>query len=317
MALLKRTSSLLGALVASAIVGLSAPAITQPVKTKLRAAYVPVVTWLPAMVAKDTGIFERHGLDVSLPLIQNLGLLPGTLGKQFDIAPSTPPDLINAVAKGLDVVAVSGGFIESSQHRFIEVIVRPDSGINGPKDLKGKVVGSPALGSLMHIATLYWLKKNGVDPQSIQAVEVPFPNMPDQLKAKRLDAVEALEPFVTPMLKAGNVSIGDPILTIADPTHGTLWIANGEWSRANPAVLKSWNASLSEAADYIKANPEKSREILGKYTKLPPPVVTTIPIPPYDVTLNAKSLEPWVNVLVDLGQINQPLKAESLIVETK
>lgn len=316
MAQLSSIRSLLNVFVASTILGLSSHAMAQaPAKTPVRAAYVPVVTWLPAMVAKDTGIFERHGLDVSLPLIQNLGLLPGTLGKQFDIAPSTPPDLINAAAKGLDVVAVSGGFIESSAHRFIEIIVRKDSGIKGPQDLKGKVVGSPALGSLMHIATLYWLKKNGVDPGSIQAVEVPFPNMPDQLKAMRLDAVEALEPFVTPMLAAGNVTIGDPILTIADPSHGTLWIANGAWARGNPAVIKSWNASLTEAADYIKNNPDQSRAILGKYTKLPDPVVKTIPIPPYDTVLKAKSLEPWINALIDLGQLTKPIKAESLVVE--
>src|SRR5882672_7564147 len=39
-----------------------------------------------------------------------------------------------------------------------------------------------------------WLKKNGVDPASVRAVEVPFPNMPDQLKAKRVDPVESLDP---------------------------------------------------------------------------------------------------------------------------
>jgi NitT/TauT family transport system substrate-binding protein len=179
-----------------------------------------------------TDIFEKHGLDVSLTLIQNLGLLPGTLGKQFDIAPSTPPDLINAAAKGLNVVGVTGGFIESSAQRSIEVIVRKDSGITGPKDLKDKLVAAAALGSLMHIARLYWVKKNGVDPNSIRAVEVPFPNMADQLKAGRVDAVESIQPFVSPLLAAGNVTIGDPILAVADPTHGTLWIAEGGWARA-------------------------------------------------------------------------------------
>ncbi len=278
MAKLPSVRFFLNILLASAIVGLASPALAQtPAKTPVRSAYVPVVTWLPAMVAKDTGIFERHGLDVSLPLIQNLGLLPGTLGKQFDIVPSTPPDLINAAAKGLDVVAVAGGFIDSSAHPFNAVIVRKDSGIKGPQDLKGKLVGSPALGSLMHIAFLYWLKKNGVDPHSVQAVEVPFPNMPDQLKAKRLDAVELLEPFVTPMLAAGNVSIADTILSIADPTHGTLWISNGAWARKNPAILKEWRDSLTEAAEYIAKNPAQSRAILGKYTKLPKAIVDRIP----------------------------------------
>ena len=55
--------------------------------TAVRAAYIPVVTWLPAWVAKDKGFFEKNGLDVSLTVTQNLSVLPGTLGRQFDFAP--------------------------------------------------------------------------------------------------------------------------------------------------------------------------------------------------------------------------------------
>lgn len=298
----------------AATLAFSSPAFAQAPKVSIRAAYVPVVTWLPALVAKDTGIFEKHGLDVSLTLIQNLGLLPGTLGKQFDIAPSTPPDLINAASKGLDVVGVAGGFIESSARRSIEVIVRKDSGITGPQDLKGKLVAAAALGSLMHIATLYWIKKNGVDPNSIRAVEVPFPNMADQLRAGRVDAVESIQPFVAALLAAGNVTIGDPILAVADPVVGTLWIAEGKWARANLPVLKSWIAALTEAGERIKSKPAEARSILEKYTKLPAAVVQNVPIPDYQFVLAPSHLEAWINVLIDLGQLAKPLNASSLVV---
>ena len=60
--------------------------------TPVRAAYIPVVSWLPAWVAKEKGFFEKNGLDVTLSVTQNLSVLPGTLGRQFDLAPSTPPD---------------------------------------------------------------------------------------------------------------------------------------------------------------------------------------------------------------------------------
>jgi NitT/TauT family transport system substrate-binding protein len=311
-------NALLGVFATCAVFGLPVTVAAQaPAKTVIRSAYIPAVTWLTAWVAKDTGIFERHGLDVSLTVIQNIGLLPGTVGKQFDIAPATPPDLINAAAKGLNVVGVAGGWVESSSRRSVEIIVRKDSGITGPQDLKGKLVGSVALGSLIHVSTLYWLKKNGVDPNAIRAVEVPFPNMPDQLKAARLDAVEVIEPFLTPLLAAGNITIGDPILTVADPSHGTMWIAEANWARANPGVLRNWIASLAEAADFIKANPEPSRAIIIKYTKLPEAVVKTIPIPEYNAVLEPKSLEPWIRVLTELGQVTKPLDAAALVVKAE
>ena len=49
----------------------------------VRAAYIPVVTWLPAWVAKEKGFFAAHGLNVTLSIAQNLSTLPGTVGKQF------------------------------------------------------------------------------------------------------------------------------------------------------------------------------------------------------------------------------------------
>ena len=151
--------------------------------TPVRAAYIPVVSWLPAWVAKEKGFFEQNGLDVTLSVTQNLSVLPGTLGRQFDLAPSTPPDLIKAVLAGIDVVAVAGQGMETKDNPSTHLIVRKDSPIKSMQDLKGKVIATPALGAIIHVSVLHGLKKSGIDPASIRAVEVPFPNMPDQLRA--------------------------------------------------------------------------------------------------------------------------------------
>src|ERR1019366_7464045 len=82
-------------------------------KTALRVAYIPVVTWLPALVAKEEGIFEKHDLDVTFTKFPTLVNLPGTLGKQFDLVPTTAPDLLNAVASGLNLAAVAGETLET------------------------------------------------------------------------------------------------------------------------------------------------------------------------------------------------------------
>ena len=98
------------------------------------------------------------------------------------------------------MVASAGEAIEVKSNPTTQVIVRKDSGIKSAADLKGKAIAAPTLGAVIHVATLYWLKKNGVDPASIRGVEVPFPNMGDQLKAGNVDAVEALEPFAGALL---------------------------------------------------------------------------------------------------------------------
>jgi len=89
----------------------------------VRAAYIPVVTWLPAWVAKEKGFFAAHGLDVTLSVAQNLSTLPGTVGKQFEFVPSTAPDLLKSVASGLDVVAVASEVFETENNPSTYVIV--------------------------------------------------------------------------------------------------------------------------------------------------------------------------------------------------
>jgi len=58
------------------------------------------LTWLPAWVAKEKEFFAEHGLDVTLTVAQNLSVLPGTVGRQFEFVPSTAPDFLKAVASG-------------------------------------------------------------------------------------------------------------------------------------------------------------------------------------------------------------------------
>ena len=282
--------------------------------TPVRAAYVPVATWLPAWVALDKGIFAKHGLAVTLSPIQNLSLLPGTVGRQFEFAASTPTDLIKAVAGGLDVVATAGEAIEVKSNPTTQVIVRKESGIKSATDLKGKAIAAPTLGAVIHVATLYWLKKNGVDPASIRGVEVPFPNMGDQLKAGNVDAVEALEPFAGALLAAGNVSLGDPLLAAGDEVLFPFWISDGTWARANGPVIKAWIDALTEAQSYMNANPADTRAILAKYSRLPPEVVAKVPLPTYRFTIKPDELGVWIEVLKDLGQLSVPVDKAKIVV---
>ena len=285
--------------------------------TPVRAAYIPVVSWLPAWVAKERGIFEKNGLDVTLSVTQNLSVLPGTLGRQFDFAPSTPPDLIKAVLAGIDVVAVAGQGIETKDNPSTHLIVRKDSAITSMRDLKGKVIAAPTLGAIIHVSVLHGLQKNGIDLNSIRAVEVPFPNMPDQLKAGNVDAVEALEPFAGQLLAAGNRSLGDPLLSVSDEVLYTFWISERKWAADNHAVIEAWIASLDQAKQFMDANPQEARAILAKYTKLPEAVVQKIPFVTYRFSLQPRNFGVWVNVLKDLGQITRSVDENSLVMKLK
>ena len=283
-------------------------------QTTIRAAYIPVVTWAPAWIAKEKGFFEKRGLDVKLTVAQNLSILPGTLGKQFEFAPSTAPDLLKAVASGLDVVAVASAVFETKSNQTTQLMVGKDSGIASAKDLSGKLIATPTIGGVIHIAVLHWLKKNGVDISTVRAVEVPFPNMADQLKAGRVDAVEVVEPFVGALKAGGAVSLTAPLLSAGDEVLFPFWIASGDWARANKPVLAAWKASLDEAMAFIKANPDEARKVVAQYTKLPEAIVNATPFPDYRTAITARDIEVWKSVMKDVGQFNGEVNSAKLVV---
>lgn len=284
--------------------------------TKLRVSFVPATTALPLHIAKEKGIFERNNLDVTLEQAANISDIPATLGRQFDIALGTATDLIRAGAAGLDVVQVAGNTTSTKENPFVQLVVPANSGITSVAQLKDKTVGTPTLSGVIHAAVQYWAKQEGVEPGSIKGVEAPSPNLPDQLKAGRVDAVEALEPFATSLKSAGNVSLGDPFTSIADTLATNFWIAQGKWARDNEAAIDRFVKSLDEAAAFIEQNPAEARQVLQAYTGLPAPVANSVPLPTYNFDVRTEDLGKWVKVLKDIGQLNGDVEPKDLVVSS-
>jgi len=280
----------------------------------LRVAYVPATTVLPLHIAKQQGFFEKNDLDVTLTEVANISEIPATLGRQFDISLGTATDLIRAGAAGVDVVQVSGNTVSTRANPFVQLIVKPDSGITDVAGLKGKTVGSPTLSGVIHAAVKYSAKQKGVDPSTIGEVEAPTPNLPDQLKAGRIDAVEALEPIASQLIKAGNVSIGAPFDAIADPLATNFYIAQGAWAEKNRDVIARFVDSLKQSQAFIASNPAEARKILQDYTKLPEAVASTVPLPTYNFDLRTGDLDIWVKVLKDIGDFAGQVDTKKLVL---
>ncbi|MDQ3897944.1 MAG: ABC transporter substrate-binding protein, partial [Actinomycetota bacterium] len=157
-------------------------------------------------------------------------------------------------------------------------------------------------------------KQKGVDPNSIRGVEAPSPNLPDQLKAGRLDAVEALEPFATNLKRDGFVSIGDAFSAIADPLATNFWVAQGKWARDNRAAVDRFVRSLGEAQTSMQQNSAQARQILQGYTGMPAPVANSVPLPTYNFDIRTQDLSRWVQVLKDIGQFNGNVDPNKLVL---
>jgi NitT/TauT family transport system substrate-binding protein len=280
----------------------------------LRVAYVPATTVLPLHIAKAQGFFAQNNLDVTLTEAANISDIPATLGRQFDLALGTATDLIRAGAAGVDVVQAAGNTTSTKDNPFVKLIVKPDSGITDVSQLQGKTVGTPTLSGVIHAAVKYQVKQKGGDPSKVGGVEAPTPNLPDQLRAGRIDAVEALEPIASQLIRAGNVAIAQPFDAIGDPLATNFWMAQGTWANKNRDVVARFVTSLKQGEAFIGQNPAEARRILQEYTKLPEAVASTVPLPTYTFDVRAGDLDKWVQVLKDIGEFNGQVDTKKLVM---
>ncbi|RZN09527.1 hypothetical protein CWO91_17470 [Bradyrhizobium genosp. SA-3] len=282
---------------------------------KIRVASVISSAWLPLWVAKDKGLFLEKGLDVEIMTVQNLSTTIGALGRQLDISGATAIDIVKAAAGGLDVVGVCGNTIETAANRQMRLMAGNQSGITSIGQLNGKTIGTPSINGVVHIATLLALKRGGVDPKGVRFIEMMFPNMADQLKAQRVDAVETVEPFVIALKKSGHIDLGDPMLQVGDPITLTCWMANGTWARTNPDAIVRWVAALEEARAYIAGYEVEARAILAKWTRLPNDVIESIVLPTYSTSLTARHISAWIEATRGTGQLTAQLSASDLVLK--
>src|SRR3954463_3206350 len=111
---------------------------------------------LPAWIAKDTGIFEKNGLDVQLIFFSG-----GTTAVMALIAADTPiaqlagPAVINSVMAGSDAALIVGGVTSLNYY----LMGRPE--VKTPEQLKGGSVAISRFGSSSDFIARYALSKVG------------------------------------------------------------------------------------------------------------------------------------------------------------
>ena len=126
---------------------IATPSIAEPFKLKI--ACTATSDCATAMVARDQGIFAKHGLDADVTLIGiNTNIPPAIASDSIQIGGPTSPVFLQAVDGGLDLVAVAGASVmDPEESKTIAAVARSGVSIKEPKDFVGKKVGAPGTGA--------------------------------------------------------------------------------------------------------------------------------------------------------------------------
>src|SRR5262249_61644458 len=164
------------------------------------------------------------------------------------------------------------------QHANPDIGARHADSIKTAKDLVGKRISAGLINGPNYVHLREWLQRNGVDPNSVQYFELPFPQMADALFQNRLDAVWNVEPFLTFMLRSGNARvIAYPYQDNVPHMDITGYVAKESWVKANPDVARRFKRAIDRASDVlIKADKDERDGWVAKYSGAKPDVVAAM-----------------------------------------
>lgn len=291
-----------------AIVLLAIPALAQT--TKINVGYVPAGDWLPALVAKDKGFFDKRNLDVTLTKVAIISNIPSAiLSGSLQLGASTPTVLIDAAEGGLPLVGIAGATRFVKNPAIFSVVVRQGVTVANAKDLEGKRVGVPGLRSIADVLFRKWLLDKGVNVSRVNIVEAPFPQMKDLLKGGTLDAVAVLEPFRSRIVSDNTgYRLADYVAEVNPDVLGGVWIGQREWAAANPRALGAFRESLAEAIEFIKSNNDEAKAIEAKYLGFSTPVLL-----PYSLPVSHADLDTYVRYARDVGYLTKPVDVGQML----
>ena len=218
-------------------------------------------------VAKDAGLFKKHGLDAEVIFFRG-----GQMATQALVAGDPPivniGTVVQAGLQGHDVVLIASS---ESAYNY-SVVARP--GMAKVEQLKGKRLGVSGFGSASHNAALILSKKFNLEPNKDVAVVVAGPTMERlaAVDAGRIDAT-ILTPSEMPRArKQGLVEVYD-MLDLGIEVQGNGFATSRSFIRSNREIALSALKGYVEALFYIPRNREETRRITAKYMRTTDPEV--------------------------------------------
>jgi NitT/TauT family transport system substrate-binding protein len=301
---------------ASALVMTAAvPAGADPFKLKI--ACTATSDCASAMVARDEGIFAKHGIDADVTLIAiNTTIPPAIVSDSIQIGGPTATVFLQAVDGGLDLVAVEGASVmDPVSNGLIAAVARNGVTIKDAKDFVGKKVGAPGIGAFLHVLFRKWLIEKGVDPKSVNFVEVTFPTQSDALKSGAVDAVLTGEPFITRMKNAGTGEVAVRYLQELGRTDPILFYASTRaFAEQHPDVIKAFRASIEEGAQIVNSDRDKASESIAKFTKLPIDLVRLIRPSLSKPELKGSDFAWWVETMKQQDMLQSNIDLDKLVL---
>lgn len=277
---------------------------------------IPIVDTAAIWLGQEQGFFEEEGINLDIQITSGgAAAVPGVVSGDFDFAFGNTLSLMVAQGEGLDLTYVTNGTTTSGdvERDFGAVVVPADSDIQGPEDLAGSTVSVNNLNNIGDTTIRYVVEQAGGDPQSIDFVEVGFPDAPAALERDQVDAAWILDPFLTQVLEDGarvvsyNFVEFDPELDIAG------YFTTAQRIEEDPELVESFQTAMNRSLEYADENPEAVREIVGTYTEIDEDLRAEMALPRFRSEFDRDALQKLGDAAVEYGTLEEAPDLDAML----
>lgn len=238
------------------------PLRAQPSTQSLDIAYVAVSgTQAGLWVAKEAGLFRKHGLDTKLVYIAGGSrVIQSMLSGDIQIAAAAPSSAVDATLSGADLVTVAGMVNVAAFY----LVVRPE--IKSIQDLRGRPVGVTRYGASTDFTLRHLLRKSGLEPDK----DVPVLQLGGQielaaaLESGRIAAAITAPPAMVKMEQSGGRVLVEPRdIGFRFPHVGI--VARKSYIQTSRETVKRFLQAYSEGVALLIRDKEAAKKFLQPY----------------------------------------------------
>jgi NitT/TauT family transport system substrate-binding protein len=204
---------------------------------------------------------------------------------------------------------------QAAPNTFV-LMVPGDSPIKTPQDLKGKTIALPGINTIGQLATVASMKTVGVDAKTtgVKFIPIAFPQMPQALMTKQVDAAWLVEPFISALQKdAGARAVVDTMTGPMADFAISGWASSAKFVKENPKTVAAFQRAMAKAQQIAATDRKAVEQILPAFTLIKPEVASIIALGTFPTTLNETRLQRVADVMQEFGYLKQKGNAKSLI----
>ena len=273
---------------------------------EVKVGLISILDVAPIYLGQEKGFFAKRGIDLTLqPAEGGTETVPSVLSGNQQFGFSNVVTLLLAQAQGLPVKVVSNGTNSTGVdgEDFGALMVGAGGQVRSVKDLAGKKVAVNTFQNVVELAVRASALKAGVDPELIEFVKLPFPDMPAALAEGRADAVFVVEPFQQIVLSQGGRPLASSYVDTAPDLSVAMYFTSEQLMGENPDLVDRFTEAMNESLAYADSHPEEIRDILPTYTKIGPEIIPDLVLPKWPADINTASVE----TIAELAQQEQVL----------